>query len=359
MVETSSKLYIFRALGIILMVFGHSGIYGRMLGSFLSPFNFVYLFHMSLFFFYSGYFFREKNIDTPLVFLRRKVMGLYYPMIKYGLLFLLLRNIMIPLHLSSQTPFVSWQNFLESGLFPTLRFYDTEQMIGAFWFLRVLFFVNLIFWALLWVSRLLGGERYKIYVLSFGIVSLSALGYYYNAHDMWPFLNWVRELCVLPIFFVGYLMGSNKLKIPIKWWIALPALAWLIYLSPNHFIGIGQYVFGTPWFFLSTSFCGIYFTMWVAERISVMPRVVSLAFTYIGERTFDILIWHFFSFKLVSYLRIVISDLPIERLAEFPILDPTGRFDFIAYTIVGVGLPLLMVPIANRIGSYLKRAAAR
>ncbi len=63
--DSSIRLYIFRALGITLMVLGHSGIYGRSIGVF-TPFNFIYLFHMSLFFFYSGYFFSRSESEDSL-----------------------------------------------------------------------------------------------------------------------------------------------------------------------------------------------------------------------------------------------------------------------------------------------------
>lgn len=42
-----------KAIGIILMVVGHSGLGGY-------PIRFIYLFHMPLFFFLSGYCFKES-----------------------------------------------------------------------------------------------------------------------------------------------------------------------------------------------------------------------------------------------------------------------------------------------------------
>ncbi|WP_373810239.1 acyltransferase family protein [Porphyromonas loveana] len=113
--------------------------------------------HESLFFFYSGYFFREVNLKTPWKFLKGKITTLHIPTIKYGIMFLVLRNLMIPLHLSNQAPIGSWSEFWNNGLDPIIRFYDTEQMMGAFWFLRVLFFANIIFGScsvslMLWVE---------------------------------------------------------------------------------------------------------------------------------------------------------------------------------------------------------------
>lgn len=41
---------------------------------------------------------------------------------------------------------------------------------------------------------------------------------------------------------------------------------------------------------------------------------------FIGNNTLTILTWHFLSFKFVSLLIIFIYGLPIERLAEFPVI---------------------------------------
>lgn len=45
-----------KAIGIILMVVGHSGLGGY-------PIRFIYLFHMPLFFFLSGYCFKESYLE--------------------------------------------------------------------------------------------------------------------------------------------------------------------------------------------------------------------------------------------------------------------------------------------------------
>lgn len=336
------------------MVLGHSGIYGRSIGVF-TPFNFIYLFHMSLFFFYSGYFFREVNLKTPWKFLKGKITTLYIPTIKYGIMFLVLCNLMIPLHLSNQAPIGSWSEFWNNGLDPIIRFYDTEQMMGAFWFLRVLFFANIIFWLLFRITHAVGRGRYKLLILGSLILISSSAGFYINIHEIWPPLNWIRELCILPIFFIGYLFGQYEKKIPMKWWIALITLAWLMYCSISHCINIGSYIFVSPHFFLISSLAGIYGTIYLAHRLTRLHHRLSSTLVYIGKHSFDILLWHFLAFKVVSYLRILWSDLPIDRLSMFPVLEGGGRYDFIAYTIIGVGLPLLLTAGLSRIVSLVRR----
>ena len=86
--KTGHNAYISAAKGIIiiLMVIGHSG----------APIplqNSIYLFHMPCFFLISGYLFKEKYLNDAKQFIYKKVKGLYYPFVKWSLIFLLLHNI--------------------------------------------------------------------------------------------------------------------------------------------------------------------------------------------------------------------------------------------------------------------------
>ena len=69
----NNYITIAKAIGIILMVIGHSGCP-------LLLFRFIYLFHMPLFFICSGIFF--GGISTKgdaFVFFKKRVHGLYFP----------------------------------------------------------------------------------------------------------------------------------------------------------------------------------------------------------------------------------------------------------------------------------------
>ena len=75
-----------KGIGIILMVLGHTyfSVYG---------FRFIYIFHMPLFFFVSGYCFREAHLKDFRTYAGKRIKRLYIPFIKYALLFLILQAI--------------------------------------------------------------------------------------------------------------------------------------------------------------------------------------------------------------------------------------------------------------------------
>ena len=73
-----------KALGIIAVVIGHSG-------SPLRPY--LYLYHLALFYFVSGYFYRDEYANSPLLLIKKRIKTLYVPYVAYQLVFLSLHNV--------------------------------------------------------------------------------------------------------------------------------------------------------------------------------------------------------------------------------------------------------------------------
>lgn len=72
---------IMKGIGIICVVVGHSG-------SWLTPY--VYMFHMVLFVFISGYLFNERYVGDFKSFLKKRGKSLYLPTVKYRIAYALL-----------------------------------------------------------------------------------------------------------------------------------------------------------------------------------------------------------------------------------------------------------------------------
>ena len=71
---------------------------------------------------------------------------------------------------------------------------------------------------------------------------------------------------------------------------------------------------------------------------------------YLGEINLTVLSWIFISFKIVSLIIIYFENLPIERLAEFPVInDYTSQGWFILYFVTGMVVPLMLTKL-----KYLK-----
>ena len=137
--KRDASIDICKGIGIMLMVLGHSGIPQ-------GGFDFIYMFHMPLFFFVSGYCFNEKYLDTPIAFVKKKIKGLWLPYVKYSLLFLLLHNLFCYLHIYSSlygyqghgVDILSISQAKNSVWSIVTSMYGTDQLLGGFWFLREL-----------------------------------------------------------------------------------------------------------------------------------------------------------------------------------------------------------------------------
>lgn len=73
------------------------------------------------------------------------------------------------------------------------------------------------------------------------------------------------------------------------------------------------------------------------DKLKSSQGICAKTFDFIGKNTLTILTWHFLAFKLVSLVIIGIYDLPIERLAEFPVITEYSQQGWwIAYFIVAM-----------------------
>ena len=63
----------------------------------------IYMFHMPLFFFLSGYCFRESHLGDFRNFAKKRISRIYVPFVKYCLIFLLLHNVFYYLNIYNGT----------------------------------------------------------------------------------------------------------------------------------------------------------------------------------------------------------------------------------------------------------------
>ena len=73
------------------------------------------------------------------------------------------------------------------------------------------------------------------------------------------------------------------------------------------------------------------------DKMKSSHGICAKALDFIGKNTLTVLTWHFLAFKLVSLLVIGVYGLPIERLAEFPVITEYSQQGWwLAYFIVAM-----------------------
>ncbi|MBP0598604.1 acyltransferase family protein [Herbaspirillum sp. LeCh32-8] len=206
---------IYRGIGILLVVWGH--VYGGY------SFELIFLFHMPLFFFISGYLFRA--VAAPAAFCRRKAAQLLIP---YAT-FLLLIGMPLALHL--------WLTGHDSA---ALRDFAVGLLLGgsrlsawlaAFWFVTS-------FYVVLAIEALLIGRcsRKLLLWLHAAMLLLAYANAFFAPALKVPFAANVA-LAAAPFFYAGYLLRQlPDARRPYRT-AAVVALAMMVAVMANHHFG--------------------------------------------------------------------------------------------------------------------------
>ena len=140
--DRDSTLDVLKGIGIILVVIGH-----RNCPKHLD--DYIFSFHMPLFFIASGYFFNKKCLENKKQYFFKKVQGVYLPFLKWSVIFLLLHNVFYYCGILNSSygnrdglcsQLYTIKDILHHFLNISLRMTDYEGFIlGAYWFMRSLF----------------------------------------------------------------------------------------------------------------------------------------------------------------------------------------------------------------------------
>lgn len=85
--------------------------------------DFVNQYHLAVFFFVAGYFFKEKYLENWRLYIVKKFKSLYFPFVQLCLIFLLLHNVFYKIHLYESYLTISeimsggGKNFFLHGIF--------------------------------------------------------------------------------------------------------------------------------------------------------------------------------------------------------------------------------------------------
>lgn len=348
-----------KGIAIILMVAGHTELPTLI-------HDFIYVFHMPLFFITAGYFFTKSagNTPPPREFVKKRFKGLYVTFIKWSVLFLLLHNLWLAvglLHTSTgsvdgSTPV--WYGLTDFAkrlaTLPTLMSGYDEFMNGAFWFFRALLVASLVYLAL----HLLAGKATGRGVTSCALLICGAALAFQTTRLGLGFSlpvipgGGLREIWGLFFFGIGVAFRQVEHRIPNNPWLTgicfciLCVGAWFGWCGmENH--GTLRDVFTLP----LTGTAGFIATRHLASLIASVPSRTSRFLAFAGENTLYVLIFHTLCFKPVSAAKIMWYGLDWDQLGCHMVIHFNSQEDlfWIAYTIVGTLLSLGLAMVIRKI----------
>lgn len=344
--ERNETITYMKAIAIILMVLGHSN-------NFYLQYQIIYMFHMPLFFIVSGYCFKEKYLHEPFMFLYRRIKGLWWPYVKWSLIFLAFHNVFYRLHIyntqygGTKTAFLySLSDYQEQAVNIVWHMAGTEPIPVGYWFLNALFFGSIIAFFLIYMCEKISNKmclsNYLVKTLGGGGLLVACIAINAMHKTFTVFYIGPQALLAASFFYIGHCISiCNVPKLTILQMGV--AFALVIMNSFYNFCGMHEYFYDTssivPYIF--TALLGTWCIYSIPfQRLNTICKTL---LDYIGRHTLIILTWHYLCFVLVSYFLVIVYGQSVDRVAQRPvILEYANQGWFIIYTIVGVGLPLLV-----------------
>ena len=321
-----------KGLGILFVVMGHCYALG---------YQFYTKFHVLFFFVFSGLMLKSDSIvnlnslwQNICKFWKRYAL----PYIVCNSMFLIFYNVFIKYHLiTSDFRYSTSIAYIDLNILVTkiikifLLIASSEQLCGATWFLRSLFWGLLSIVIILFITKKIN----KFVVFAITSVFLIALTIMFDNRLLFLYVQSV--LCIIiGDLFKDYIHKITSKKRIYEFW----GSAIMILLS-IYFIRIKV---------LSMLICAIFGFIFMLQSSLIIEKYAKQIYNlliYLGQNTIPILCLHLLSFKIITYLYVIITNSDIFLLGAFPSISNTNH-QFIlsfAYTTIGILLPILCYQI--------------
>lgn len=357
-IKRDKTIDILKALCLIFVILGHCGFPGT---------QFLYLFHMPLFFMASGYLFDKKKIFSSKdlkIFCFRKIKSLWLPYVIWSTATLLLQNFFLKINFytnnteilaysgSSIQDYITLEQFVIRFL-KILLFKSGTLFTCAFWFIRVLFVVEIGFAVLIYILNKadLKKNYSEAIIGSIAIVSL-IVGQYLSVEHI-GLLDFSNCFAGFTLFWLGTLMREHRMVYIAgkKAFIVLSFIALMI-LNTKGIVLLNQNNFTSPIFLMCAAICGWSFIYGISNAVSEVANIANMAYQ-INIAAIDIMVLHFIGFKIIAVIQVIMRGLPLYHLARFPILDG-GKGWWFLYFLAGLLFPLSFYKVRNYIGGMIK-----
>ena len=355
---------ILKGIGIILMVLGHClGLCGAR--------SFIYLFHMAIFFICSGVFFKEKQYESAsslIKFSAGKIQRLYFPFALFNIFLILIHNFLLNINVYISNPelvspednnnYLFYEYYSPSKIFKliisTLLMGHGEQLAGATWFLRVLFWISIASCFGHYIARkFIKNDKY-FNVVRFVIYSAALIIGFICQRADFNFYTIGAMLSCAFLYYLGILYQKYKERININVMSFICSLFVLLisYYYTANTVNLSANKYSNPVWLIISSVSGFIFILSISKFISKTGILKSIL-SYIGRHTISILLFHLITFKIITYIQLLILNKPDYMLASFTILEWKNGW-WLLYLIAGVLIPLLISFVYGKLKSLIR-----
>lgn len=340
---TNITFSIMKGIAIISVVVGH--VFVR-----TDIEEFVNQYHLAVFFFVAGYFFKDKYIQSPWQFIKKRIKSLYFPFVILCSIFLFTHNLFTQFYIYTTT--LSTNNILTDFIDIIIRLNSNEPLMGAMWFCPMLLIVSILALIQLKYKRYIKSYISVLQMFSFFLLGSVML---YILHLKSPYCIW-QNMIVTGIFLMGYffhryeyLLNSYTKQI---FFFIIPCI--IIYISvelkfyarlqPANIAKENPFII----LFISTLGSLMVYSLSKIIRTYKISRLIAI----IGDHSFSIMGLHFLAFKLISFFIIISNHYELSQISKFPTIQTSILWN-LAYVLSGVTLPVIIAIFYSKIKRFI------
>lgn len=269
-----------KAIAIVCMLFGHTG------GTSQLALNFIYSFHMPLFFILAGYFLKE-TLDVK-ASVKKDFISLIVPYIVTSAIIAILAAIN-EIYIGGNG-FEALKKWILAALYGSgslvAPWAGSVVRIGALWFLLALFLSKLIFY----ITARLGKYQW------IAIVLFSYIGYATTSYTWLP-LSIQAGMCTTLYVYLGHLISkydlfNKSITPPARPYIPVAFLVWIFCIINGCTVSTVNNEYGDGFLSYIGSICGTFCIIWISMLIEKFGGYAASALAKIGQATLPILCMH-------------------------------------------------------------------
>lgn len=296
-----------KGIAIMLVVYGHAieGTFDSHVGlnsvAYYFQHEFIYSFHMPIFFFISGMFALNWSQRKFGVAIKQKATALIYPYFVWGIL----QGLVMLLMQDYTRDGKGWKTILELPIHP----YD------QFWFIYDLFFVFLLFYIL----KKFISKNLTILIISFVFVMISPWVHFWELGII--FYNFFYFTLGLYLYNSGYLEKILKHG----WIYVVLSIALFTVLFMNK-VDVNMILARVP-----LAVLGVFGCIYISQKLQNVKFL-----NYVGQLSLEIYLMHWFA---VAGSRIILIKLGFRNVIGLVIIE----------TVLGILVPILMYKIFEKL----------
>lgn len=286
--ERLKNIDIAKGIAILLVIVGHQIDYFGF--RWQGIYDFVYLFHVPLFFFISGLFFKKS--EGLLACLKQKFIRLYLPFLFANAFFFAIEMGRAAYLGDAYDGSLGWKDLFYAlfGLYPVL-----SMLARPTWFLLILFRVFILYKLFQIIAR------DNVWIISIVCIALGTVGVVFRTDAFM-----IGQTCsALPFFWLGSFVGTDGVRkcsvLNTPLWTSaafLVSVSGLVIISNYQRTNMAVNSYGNLPLFITGALIGILAVLCLSNLVQNC-RFTSSLFSFIGKHTLSILIWHVFIIKVV------------------------------------------------------------